>query len=156
MGNGIFREKSIDRINSPEAMNDYMKVATPGTWLILAASLILIIGGLCWGFFGEIETRIPAAIVVDDGNSICYFNESEKDKVSAGMEIITNGKTYTIESVESRPVKLSSDEYYISEILGKEGSIIVVPAHLSTELDNGIYRANIVVEKIAPISFVLN
>ena len=53
----IFREKSIERVASPEQMNDYIKVTTPSVWLILLATLILVVGVLIWGVFGRIEVE---------------------------------------------------------------------------------------------------
>ncbi len=37
MGNNtkLFREKSIESIESPEALNDYLRVTSPSIWLIL-------------------------------------------------------------------------------------------------------------------------
>ncbi len=51
----IFRKKSLDRVTSPEQLNDYIKVTTPSVWIILAATLILILGTLVWAVFGKIE-----------------------------------------------------------------------------------------------------
>ena len=53
----IFREKSIKRVSSPEQMNDYIKVTTPSVWLVLIATVILIVGILIWGIFGRIEVE---------------------------------------------------------------------------------------------------
>ena len=38
MSDQIFRKKSLDRISSPEQLNDYIRVANPGIWMILAAT----------------------------------------------------------------------------------------------------------------------
>ena len=38
MSDQIFRKKSLDRISSPEQLNDYIRVANPGIWMILAAA----------------------------------------------------------------------------------------------------------------------
>ncbi len=51
----LFRQKSIDRINSPEQLNDYIRVATPSVWLVLAALVLLLIGMLAWGALGTVE-----------------------------------------------------------------------------------------------------
>ena len=40
----IFRQKNIDRISSPEELNDYLKVSDPGIWIILCAVIILLAG----------------------------------------------------------------------------------------------------------------
>ena len=38
----IFREKSIERIESPEKLNDYLRVTSPAVWIVLAAMIQLI------------------------------------------------------------------------------------------------------------------
>ncbi len=54
MDNGIFRQKSIDKVSSPEKLDDYIKVTTPSVWLTLAAIVILLIGALVWSVTGEL------------------------------------------------------------------------------------------------------
>ena len=57
MGNQVFREKSLERVGTPEQLNDYIRVTTPSVWIILAAMLILLFGMLVWGVFGRIEVH---------------------------------------------------------------------------------------------------
>ena len=40
--NSIFRKKSLERVQSPEQLNDYIKVANPGVWLVLIAVIIFL------------------------------------------------------------------------------------------------------------------
>ena len=56
-GNGIFREKSMERVSSPEELNDYIRVTTPSVWLVLAALILLLAGMLAWGVFGTVEAH---------------------------------------------------------------------------------------------------
>ncbi|MBQ8955858.1 MAG: hypothetical protein IJ075_02720 [Lachnospiraceae bacterium] len=58
----IFREKSIERVTSPEQLDDYIKVTTPSVWLILIATVILLIGTLIWGVTGRIEVNTPNGV----------------------------------------------------------------------------------------------
>lgn len=44
MNNQIFRQKSLDRVSSPEQLNDYVRVSNPGVWTILLAVIVLLIG----------------------------------------------------------------------------------------------------------------
>ena len=53
----IFREKSIERVSSPEELNDYIRVTTPSVWLVLAATVILLLGMLAWSIFGTVEVH---------------------------------------------------------------------------------------------------
>jgi hypothetical protein len=57
MDNNIFREKSIERISSPEKLNDFIRVAKPSLWLVVSAIVILIIGMAIWASFGVIEIK---------------------------------------------------------------------------------------------------
>lgn len=54
MNNSIFRQKSIDKVSSPEKLDDYIRVTTPSVWITLAAIAILLIGTIVWGVFGEL------------------------------------------------------------------------------------------------------
>ena len=51
----VFRKKSLDNISSPERLNEYIRVSTPGVWLILAAITVLLIGILVWSVFGTLK-----------------------------------------------------------------------------------------------------
>ena len=59
--NGLFRQKSIDRVSSPEKLDDYIRVTTPSVWIALIAMILLLAGALFWGIFGEITMH------TDDG-----------------------------------------------------------------------------------------
>ena len=53
--NTIFRQKSIDKVSSPEKLDDYIKVTTPSVWVTLIAIVLLLVGAVVWGIFGEVE-----------------------------------------------------------------------------------------------------
>ncbi len=57
MNNGIFRQKSIDKVSSPEKLDDYIRVTTPSVWIALAAIVVLLIGVIVWGCFGELTVH---------------------------------------------------------------------------------------------------
>ena len=44
MKNQLFREKSMERVSSPEQLNDYIRGANPSVWLALAVVGFLLIG----------------------------------------------------------------------------------------------------------------
>ena len=45
MGSTIFREKSLNKIASPEQMNDYIRVSSPSVWMVLTAVIVLLSAG---------------------------------------------------------------------------------------------------------------
>lgn len=60
---GLFREKSLERVSSPEQLDDYIRVTTPSVWIVLAATVITLLGILAWSVFGTVEEKN------DDGSS---------------------------------------------------------------------------------------
>lgn len=156
MDKKIFREKSIDRIDSPEAMKDYMQVATPGIWMMLIAIVILLMGAIVWSVLGRVETKVPAVIVMQQGSGTCYFDEASNHVVSAGMQVKINDEVYTISEVSSIPEQLSDTNQYIGGMLGEDDVSLVVATKLSADLPDGVYRGSIITEEITPIKFLTN
>ena len=56
-GNKIFREKSMERVSSPESLNDYIRVTTPSVWIVLIALVVLLLGMLTWSIFGKVAVH---------------------------------------------------------------------------------------------------
>lgn len=132
MADEIFRKKSLNRIKSPEDLNDYVRVANPGIWMVLVAVVVLLIGVCIWGIFGRIETKVPAQLNAGNGAVICTVDGADADKIQSGMVVESGDKKGTVISVDSDGIKVD----------------IALP--------DGTYDANIVTESIKPLSFVFN
>jgi hypothetical protein len=66
MDNQLFRKKSIDRISSPEKLEDYMRVTSPRLWMLLSAIVILLVG-----FLVMVILRFPIAYAVAISSIFC-------------------------------------------------------------------------------------
>lgn len=157
-GNSIFREKSIGRISSPEDLNDYVRVANPGVWLILTAIVVLLVGFICWGVFGTMETTIDVVCISENGTTVCYIREADRTRVSEEMEVyLADGTERVITEIgtESKAASEVLTEYAMHLADIKDGEW-VRPASLSEGLPEGSWSAKVTVESIQPISFILN
>ncbi|NEP45898.1 MAG: NHLP bacteriocin system secretion protein, partial [Okeania sp. SIO2H7] len=54
----IFRKESLERLSSPERLDQLMQVVTLKDWLPLATLGSLVILGLLWSIFGKIPITI--------------------------------------------------------------------------------------------------
>ena len=54
---GLFREKSIERVSSPEELNDYIRVTSPSVWLVLLGTVVLLVGMLAWCVLGTVAVE---------------------------------------------------------------------------------------------------
>ena len=49
--------KKLVRITSPEQVDDYIRVTTPGMWLLVIAILVLLAALIIWGFAGRVMVK---------------------------------------------------------------------------------------------------
>lgn len=157
MENQIFRKKSIERVSSPEQLNDYVKVSNPTVWMILAAVILLLTGVCVWGVFGHIDTKLTTAAVVKDRNVTCYVKEANIASVKAGQRVQINGKECAILSVSDVPIAVARElGDYTLHIGGLSVGEWVYEVNFVTDLPDGIYGAHITVDSVYPMSFVIN
>ncbi|MCR5370221.1 MAG: hypothetical protein K6E83_05880 [Clostridium sp.] len=104
MDNFIFRKKSLERISSPEAMNDYLRVTGPAVWLVLAAVVILLAGILAWSTAVSIDSFAAGRGSVKDGTMYIRFDD---DQVARNVE---SGMTVTAGKAESRITSVGTDD----------------------------------------------
>lgn len=88
MSNEVFRKKSIERINSPEDLNEYIRVSNPGIWLLLIGIIVLLFGAVVWGYVGSIETWEDATIIAENGQVTCVLRPEIQDKLASGMQVV--------------------------------------------------------------------
>ena len=91
MDHSVFRQKSMERITSPEQMNDYIRVSNPSVWMLLAAVIVLLIGVCVWGAFGHLDTAVQTGGVCEDGRLTVYLSESDFAR-SDGEAILSVGE----------------------------------------------------------------
>ena len=139
MDEGIFRKKSIDKVRSPENLDDYIRVANPGVWLLLVSIIILLAGACVWGIFGHIDSTAPAVVRIENGSAVCWITEENSAGVHSGTV-----------------VKLADTEAVITQVgeKGEDGYACTLSA--ASALPDGVYEGKAVLESFSPLSFVLN
>lgn len=43
------------RVNSPEELDNYIRVSTPAVWIVLAVVITLLLAALVWSVFGTVD-----------------------------------------------------------------------------------------------------
>ncbi len=131
----LYRQKSMDRISSPEELNDYLKVTNPGVWLVLAAVVALLAGFFVWSFAGELTTVLPGAAVVKEGQATVVVQQTSPKELTREMPLTVGGKTAAV-----------------LDVWKEEGADMLAA---QVDLPDGTYQAELTVENIHPISFLL-
>ncbi len=67
MAAGFFRKAALEKLSTPEKLDQLIKVTSPKAWLSLA-TLVLIIGtGIGWAFLGSVKTKLTVIGVLLGG-----------------------------------------------------------------------------------------
>lgn len=53
-----YRKNSLDKLSSPDKLDQAIKVVTPKLWIMLSGVFMLLITLAIWGFYGEISVEI--------------------------------------------------------------------------------------------------
>lgn len=89
MEQNIFRKKSMERVSSPEQLEDYLRITSPSVWILLAAVVILLAGFFYWGITTTVYTSAEGAAEVKNGSVVITFKDETLAKnVKPGMNAV--------------------------------------------------------------------
>ena len=161
----LFREKSLEAVESPESLNDYLRVTSPGVWLILAAIIALLIGAILWWIFGHIRRTATLPVYVGEDKKVCYAAASQVSEILGCSVITVNGREYPlkIDDAHRDLMTVVSEMYELPEdtpddlLLNGSLSIgdLVYEVPITTNLRDGYYTGEVVIEDLRPISLLL-
>ena len=137
----VFRKASLDRVSSPEQLNDYLHVTSPKVWIFLAAVILLLGSLFAWSAATAAGSYIETAAEARDGILILPFEGDDMEKAShveVGM-LIYIGTDY---STPVTSVGIETDGPFI--VWGQ------------TNLPDGTYMARVQYKSTQIISLLFN
>ena len=138
MDQKLYRQKSIDRISSPEQLNDYLRVTNVSVWVILAAVIILLAGLLVWSSIATIESYTEGSAQVQNGVMTIRFHDQQfTNKVEKGM-----------------PVRAGDTETVVASIGHDADGLIIATAN--TTLSDGFYPVRVCYKQTQILSLLFN
>lgn len=158
MSSTIFREKSLEKIASPEQMNDYIRVSSPSVWMVLTAVIVLLAGVCVWGMFGHLDTAVQTGAVCTNGRLTVFVGEEDHDKIGVNAVISVDGVEYAAAEITNAPIRVDDQiDPYVVHLAGfTEGDWAYRLYADVPGLADGVYAASVITERVRPLDFVLN
>ena len=160
---GLFRESAMRKVNSPDRLDDYIKVANPSVWVVLIAAVVLFGALLYWSIVGSIPTNVDANGVISNGQVVCYLSPDKVTEVNAGDSASVLNQPGTVVDVSSIPYssqeasKGIDSDYTIYELgLSDWNYVVTIQVDGMDEADGTLVPVVITAEEVAPISFLTN
>ena len=125
MDQQLYRQKSVDRISSPEQLNDYLRVTSASVWVILAAVILLLAGLLIWSSTATLESYTEGSAQVQGGVMTIRFTDQQfARQIEQGM-----------------PVRAGDTETVVAGVGRDENGLVIATAN--TSLADGYYPVRV-------------
>lgn len=138
MNEEIYREKSLEKVKSPENLEDYIRVSNPSVWILIISIIVLLVGACVWGTVGHVDSTLDVNVRSEVGGLTAYVDDADVQDMRPGMI-----------------VKIKDFEATISKI-ERNGQIYICTLQTDKTLPEGFYDGKLVVERVSPLSFVFN
>ncbi len=126
----LFRKSSLERVSSPEQLNEYIKIINPSLIAILAAIFLILFGCSFWVFSGSIPKYL-------DLTGVAVTSKSGVQKVYCYVPISTAKRLSLDMDVQISPDYAPREQYgYINGKVIDIGKDIVTQEYLEKNFDN--------------------
>lgn len=139
----IFRQESLERLSSPEQLDQLMQVIRPKSWIPLATLGSLIFAALLWGVLGRIPITASGTGLLVRPNErskellgLAYFHPSEGNRIQLGMPILlvpdtagsqqTGGLVGRVKQISDPPIATLDDVRHTTDADPQTQTIEVV------------------------------
>ena len=100
----VFRKSVMDRLSSPEELNEYLHVTRPSVWIALVAVIIILVGALIWSSVTYIESYVDVKAEVKNGTMTVLLDRDTPflERIEVGQDVITGSTTTQIAGIGYR------------------------------------------------------
>ena len=160
MAEELYRKSSLEKLVSPDSLDEYIKVERPHTWISLAAVFLIIAALAVWLGASQIKTTVDVKGVAYDGKIYAYMPPEQADKVAEGMNAeVKNRRIGEVTKIAAEPVSRDEiDEPFISEYFRKtqlEDWNVALTIEAEEALKDGSeISLQIVTEELNPLGFL--
>ncbi|MBI4276876.1 MAG: HlyD family efflux transporter periplasmic adaptor subunit [Armatimonadetes bacterium] len=111
MQQGLFRPAALERLSSPDQLDQLLQVTSPKGWLALASLTVLIVGAVVWSIVGSLATTVRAqGVLIKKGGAHVIASHAAGEitevKVERG-DVIARGQV--VATVEPYATNVSRD-----------------------------------------------
>ena len=115
--NKVFRKVSLERLASPERLDELMQITDPRGWIALASIFLLIATAVTWSIFGTLREKVSGSgilvrsggvleVVADTAGRITDFTVQPGDVISEGQVVAWIAQPDMLEQLQDAKRKL--------------------------------------------------
>lgn len=136
MSAGFFRKSALEKLSTPEKLDQLIKVTSPKSWITLSVIFMALCTGIAWAVFGRISTKLNVTGVVLGGEvhevvatsqgQLMKLHVRIGDKVEKGTVIATVQQPELTQQIESARAVLAERKLDLDKVMsyGSRGTLL--------------------------------
>lgn len=123
----FFRKAALEKLSTPEKLDQLIKVTSPKGWIALV-TIILVLGvGITWSFWGNVKTKLNVVgvllggeiheVVATSQGQLLSLNVALGDSVKEGDVIATIEQPDLFQQIEEVKASLKEREFDLQQLL---------------------------------------
>ena len=144
-------------------LNQYLKAARPGSWLILSLTLLIVAMALVWSFLGTMKTTIAITGIKEGGHFVGYLMPKDSLSLQAGMSVDYQGEGVGVlvsrgtASIDANDIVAAIDNAYYSSQLVLNPYNVEICIDMDPDIcPDGVITLEIVLAQTRPFDFLMN
>ena len=143
-------------------ISQYLKVAKPGSWLVLALTLVLLAMVLTWSLLGTMKTTVAITGVKEEAHFVGYLKPADSLSLTAGMPVEFEGEQVGVltyrdtAALTAQEVELQLDNsYFASQLVLDEYNLTIGADVDPSSCPDGVVTLEIVVAEMRPFDYFM-
>ncbi|WP_420551239.1 NHLP bacteriocin system secretion protein [Tenacibaculum aiptasiae] len=127
MAAGFFRKAALEKLSTPEKLDQLIKVTNPRGWIALLTIVIVLGTGIAWSFLGNVKTKLNVVgvllggeiheVVATSQGQLINLNVKIGERVKEGDIIATIEQPELFQQIEEVKATLKEREFDLKHLL---------------------------------------
>ncbi|MEO0472918.1 MAG: NHLP bacteriocin system secretion protein [Bacteroidota bacterium] len=127
MAASFFRKSALEKLSTPEKLDQLIKITTPKAWLALATIGLILFTSIGWGFAGRVKTKVNATGVLFGGEVYDVVSTAQGqlidlrvqigDQIAEGDVIAEIEQPVLFQQIEEAKASLAERNFELKQLL---------------------------------------
>lgn len=154
-------KKALERLQSPDDLDKYLRMTTPGIWISIIACIAILVGIAVWAVFGSVSDHIKLKGVASLDGIVCLVDSDTALRIKEGDFAYVDGAPETVTDVDEWAYDISEyrneglTDLEIRLLAGdiKKAHPIIISDSQHLDLKKNV-QVTITVEQKTPLSMI--
>lgn len=122
----FFRKAALEKLSTPEKLDQLITIINPRSWILLLTITFGISAGVCWGFLGKTKTKVDASGILLSGKvdnivsvasgQLMELKVAVNDEIEVGQIVAVINQPEVTQQIQEAEAKLEEYELQLEQL----------------------------------------